>query len=184
MTAEMAWSRRAAVVTVSDSSAAGERADASGPLLGGLLEAAGWEVSERRVVPDDAAAIAGALADLAGRGIPLVLTTGGTGLSPRDVTPDATRAVADREVAGIAEAIRAAGLGETPHAMLSRATAAVRGGTLIVNLPGSPRGAESGFRTLAPVLEHAARLVAGRAVSAVEHRSADRDRGEAGRSPR
>ena len=161
MTAEMAWQRRAAVLTVSDRSAAGEREDASGPLLAGLLEQKGWVVSERRVVPDDAAAVAAALIDLAGTGVPLILTTGGTGVAPRDVTPDATRSVADREVPGIAEALRAAGLGETPHAMLSRAMAVVRGRTLIVNLPGSPRGAESGFRTLAPVLDHAVALLAG-----------------------
>jgi molybdenum cofactor synthesis domain-containing protein len=173
MTAEMAWPRRAAVLTVSDRSAAGARGDASGPLLAELLEAAGWQVAERRVVPDEAAAIAGALADLADRKIGLVLTTGGTGLSPRDVTPDATRAAADREVPGIAEALRAAGLADTPHAMLSRATAAVLGGTLIVNLPGSPRGAESGFRVLAPVLEHAVRLVAGAPLSEADHRRAD-----------
>ena len=172
MTAEMA-SRTAAVLTVSDRSAAGLRDDTSGPLLADLLEASGWQVAERRVVPDDSAAIEGALTALADLRIALVLTTGGTGLSPRDVTPDATRAVADREIAGIAEAIRAAGLGETPHAMLSRATAAVRGRTLIVNLPGSPRGAESGFRILAPVLEHAVRLVAGADVAEAEHRRAD-----------
>ena len=169
MTAEMAWPRRAAVLTVSDRSAAGEREDASGPRLAGLLEDRGWVVSERRVVPDDTTAIAAALADLAGSGVALILTTGGTGLAPRDVTPDATRSVADREVPGIAEALRAAGLGETPHAMLSRATAAVRGRTLIVNLPGSPRGAESGFRTLAPVLDHAVALLAGDAAESSPH---------------
>ena len=172
MTAEMA-SRTAAVLTVSDRSAAGLRDDATGPLLADLLEASGWQVAERRVVPDDSAAIEGALTDLADLRIALVLTTGGTGLSASDVTPDATRAVADREIAGIAEAIRAAGLGETPHAMLSRATAAIRGRTLIVNLPGSPRGAESGFRVLAPVLDHAVRLVAGADVAEAEHRRAD-----------
>lgn len=172
MTAEMA-SRTAAVLTVSDRSAAGLRDDASGPLLADLLQASGWQVVARRVVPDDSAAIEGALTDLADLAIALVLTTGGTGLSPRDVTPDATRAVGDREIAGIAEAIRAAGLDETPHAMLSRATAAIRGRTLIVNLPGSPRGAESGFRILAPVLEHAVRLVAGADVAETEHRRAD-----------
>lgn len=172
MPAEMA-SRTAAVLTVSDRSAARLRDDASGPVLADLLEASGWEVAERRVVPDDSVEIEGALTDFADLGIALVLTTGGTGLSPRDVTPDATRAVADREISGIAEAIRAAGLGETPHAMLSRATAAVRGRTLIVNLPGSPRGAESGFRILAPVLEHAVRLVAGADVAEAEHRRAD-----------
>lgn len=173
MTAEMAWTPRAAVVTVSDRAAAGEREDTSGPLLAALLAEAGWQLAGQRLVPDEAAAIRTALAALADEGIPLVLTTGGTGLSPRDVTPDATRAVADREIAGIAEAVRAAGLGETPHAMLSRATAAVLGRTLIVNLPGSPRGAESGFRTLAPVLEHAARLVAGIPLADADHRAAD-----------
>jgi molybdenum cofactor synthesis domain-containing protein len=160
-------------VTVSDRSAAGERSDASGPLLVGLLEAAGWEVAERRVVADERPAIETALAELAAGTVSLVLTTGGTGLSARDVTPDATRAAADREVPGIAEALRAAGLADTPHAMLSRATAAVLGGTLIVNLPGSPRGAESGFRVLAPVLEHAVRLVAGAPLSEADHRRAD-----------
>lgn len=162
MTAEMAW-RRAAVLTVSDRSAAGEREDTGGPLVARLLEEAGWEVSERRVVPDDEEAIAAALTELAGGGVSLILTTGGTGLAPRDVTPDATRSVAEREVPGIAEALRAAGLTETPHAMLSRAVAAVRGRTLIVNLPGSPRGAESGVRALAPVLDHAVALIAGEA---------------------
>ncbi|HET6361150.1 MAG TPA: MogA/MoaB family molybdenum cofactor biosynthesis protein [Gemmatimonadota bacterium] len=173
MTAEMAWQRRAAVVTVSDRSAAGEREDESGPRLTGLLEELGWEVSERRIVPDEVAAIAAVLADLVGRGIRLILTTGGTGLSPRDVTPDATRSVADREVPGIAEALRAAGLGETPHAMLSRAIAAVRGRTLIVNLPGSPRGAESGLRTLAPVLDHAIALIAGEEYADAAHAAAE-----------
>jgi len=173
MTAEMAWSRRAAVLTVSDRAAAAEREDASGPRLEALLAAAGWQVVERRLVPDEDEAIRAALTELAAAGVPLVLTTGGTGLSPRDVTPDATRAVADREIAGIAEAVRAAGLGETPHAMLSRATAAVLGRTLIVNLPGSPRGAESGFRTLAPVLEHAVRLVAEAPLADADHRAAD-----------
>lgn len=182
MTAGMAW-KRAAVVTVSDRSAAGERADASGPLLASLLEGAGWEVSERRVVPDEEAAIAGVLSELAAAGVLLVLTTGGTGLSPRDRTPDATRAAADREVPGIAEALRAAGRAETPHAMLSRATAAILGSTLIVNLPGSPRGAESGFRALEPVLEHAVRLAAGAPAAEAEHRSADVATGPSGDPP-
>jgi molybdenum cofactor synthesis domain-containing protein len=170
MTAEMAW-RRAAVLTVSDRSAAGEREDASGPLLAGLLEEEGWEVSDRRVVPDDVPAIVAALTELAATGVALLLTTGGTGLAARDVTPDATRAVADREIPGIAEALRAAGLADTPHAMLSRAVAAVHGRTLIVNLPGSPRGAASGFRTVAPVLGHAVALIAGEAAG--ERHAAD-----------
>ena len=172
----MAWTRRAAVLTVSDRAAAGERADAGGPLLVRLLESAGWEVPERRVVPDERPAIERALTELAVESIALVLTTGGTGLAARDVTPDATRAVADREVPGIAEALRAAGLAETPHAMLSRAVAAIRGRTLIVNLPGSPRGVESAFGVLAPVLEHAVRLAAGGPVPDAEHRAADAER--------
>jgi molybdopterin adenylyltransferase len=180
MTAEMAYPLRAAVLTASDRVAAGERDDAGGDRLAALLAETGWEVAARRLVPDEAPAISSALVELADAGIPLVLTTGGTGLTPRDVTPDATRAVADREVPGIAEALRAAGLGETPHAMLSRATAAVRGRTLIVNLPGSPRGAESGLRTLAPVLEHAVRLVAGGPVADADHRAADRVSAEDG----
>ncbi len=138
-------------------------------------------VSERRVVPDDVGAIAAALTDLAGGDIPLILTTGGTGLSPRDVTPDATRSVADREVPGIAEALRAAGFAETPHAMLSRAIAAVRRRTLIVNLPGSPRGAESGFGSLAPILEHAVALIAGGAGAETEH-AAGTESGHRGQS--
>ena len=169
----MAWTRRAAVLTVSDRAAAGEREDRSGPLVARLLEEAGWEVPERRVVPDEREAIERALAELSTAGLALILTTGGTGVAPRDVTPDATRAAAGREVPGIAEAIRAAGLDETPHAMLSRATAAIRGRTLIVNLPGSPRGAESGFRVVLPVLEHASRLLAGEPVADAQHRAAD-----------
>jgi molybdenum cofactor synthesis domain-containing protein len=174
MTAEMAHSRRrAAILTVSDRVASGEREDASGPALAGRLEAAGWEVADRATVPDDVGRIAASLARWADEGIALVLTTGGTGLAPRDVTPDATRQVAEREVPGIAEALRAASLAETPHAMLSRATAGVRGSTLIVNLPGSPRAIDTTFAVLAPVLDHAVRLLRGEVVAATEHRALD-----------
>lgn len=166
--------RRAAVLTVSDRVAAGDAEDASGPALAELLSAAGWTVAGRAVVPDEVQPIAAALERWAAEGLPLVLTTGGTGIAPRDVTPDATRHVVEREVPGIAEALRAASLAETPHAMLSRATAGVRGATLIVNLPGSPRAVAATFAALAPVLDHALRLAAGAPVARAEHRSRDR----------
>lgn len=166
--------RRAAVLTVSDRVAAGEQPDASGPALAARLEAAGWSVVDRLAVPDEVDAIASALVRWADLRLPLVLTTGGTGIAPRDVTPDATRLVAERDVPGIAEALRAASLASTPHAMLSRATAAIRGATLIVNLPGSPRAVGDTFDVLAPVLDHAVRLLAGAPVAALEHRALDR----------
>jgi molybdopterin adenylyltransferase len=165
--------RRAAILTVSDRVARGEQEDRSGPALAARLEAAGWDVAARAVVPDEVGRIAAALADWAGEGLPLVVTTGGSGIAPRDVTPDATRQVSEREVPGIAEALRAASLAETPHAMLSRATAGVRGSTLIVNLPGSPRAIDTTFAVLAPVLDHAVRLLTGEAVAAAEHQALD-----------
>lgn len=176
MTAEMAHpNRRAAVVTVSDRVAAGVADDESGPRLAGLLADAGWAVASQEVTSDDADAIARVLRRLADdRGIALVLTTGGTGLAARDVTPDATRRIADREVPGIAEALRASSIQRTPHAMLSRATAAIRGRTLFVNLPGSPRAVAETFAVLAPVLDHAVSLVAGTTPTPDEHRAADR----------
>src|SRR5262245_43713897 len=134
---------RAAVLTVSDGVAAGEREDRSGDVLAELLEGEGYEV-ERRVVPDDADAIADALAELAEEAS-LVLSTGGTGLGPRDVTPEATREVVEREAPGIAEALRADSIARTPHGLLSRGVAGVRRRSLIVNLPGSPGGCRDGF---------------------------------------
>lgn len=162
-------------MTVSDRVAAGTDLDQSGPLLAAALAEAGWSVGPVAVVSDEATAIAAALRRLADeQRVALILTTGGTGIAPRDVTPEATRAVADREVPGIAEALRAASLAETPHAMLSRATAAVRGATLIVNLPGSPRAVRASFAVLAPVLGHAVELAAGAPSGEAAHRSADR----------
>ncbi len=169
----MASPRHAAVLTVSDRVTAGRAEDESGPRLVTGLRGLGWETICVETVADDRPSIEAALIRLIDGGASLVLTTGGTGLSPRDVTPDATRAVGDREVPGIAEALRADGRNRTAHAMLSRAVAVVRGTTLVVNLPGSPRAASEGLALLAPVLDHALDLVAGGVPGARAHRSAD-----------
>jgi molybdopterin adenylyltransferase len=150
---------KAAVLTVSDGVHAGVREDRSGDTLEELLREDGFEVV-RRVVPDDIAAIALAVEQLGDEAL-LVLTTGGTGFGPRDVTPEATRPLIEREAPGIAEAIRADALARTPHALLSRGVAGLRGATLIVNLPGSPGGCRDGFAVLRPALRHALELAGG-----------------------
>ena len=149
---------RAAVLTVSDSVVAGTRDDRSGDALEELLAADGYEVV-RRAVPDERNAIEDAIVALA-QEARLVLTTGGTGVAPRDVTPEATASVLDRAAPGIAEAIRADSIAKTPHGMLSRGVAGVRGRALVVNLPGSTGGCRDGYAVLRPALEHALRLLA------------------------
>ena len=145
---------RAAVLTVSDRVAAGDRDDAGGSALCELLEGAGATLVSRAVVPDEREPIAAALRAMVADA-DLVLTTGGTGLGPRDVTPEATRSVLDREAPGIAEALRQASLAITPFAMLSRATAGLAGRVLVVNLPGNPKAVREEWAVLAPVLPHA-----------------------------
>jgi molybdenum cofactor synthesis domain-containing protein len=148
------------VVTVSDGVHAGVREDVSGDTLEELLREEGFDVV-RRVVPDEATAIADAIRGLADDEALLILTTGGTGFAPRDVTPEATRTLLDREAPGIAEAIRADAVARTPHALLSRGIAGLRGRTLVVNLPGSPGGCRDGFAVIQPALRHGLELAAG-----------------------
>jgi molybdenum cofactor synthesis domain-containing protein len=153
---------RVGILTVSDRSARGERSDASGPALAEAVsrQLSGATVAQTALVADDVAAISAILVGWADEGgLDLVLTTGGTGFAPRDVTPEATNAVIDREAPGLAEAMRAASLRITPHAMLSRAMAGMRGHTLIVNLPGSPKAALENLATILPVLPHAIELL-------------------------
>lgn len=148
-----------AIVTVSDRSAAGERADAAGPALRDLLEGEGYEVASASVVPDDRPRIEAAITEAAASDVALCVTTGGTGLGPRDVTPEATAAVCDRLVPGIGEAMRAASAQITPYAWLSRATAGTLGRTLVVNVPGSPRAAVENLSAVLKPVAHGIRTL-------------------------
>jgi molybdopterin adenylyltransferase len=151
---------RFGILTVSDRAARGERADRSGPALANLIQEKGWSVVKEAVLPDVEADIRTELLSWADGGeLDVILTTGGTGFSPRDVTPEATRAVIERDVPGMAEAMRAASLKITPHAMLSRIVTGIRRRTLIINLPGSPKGAVENFQVVVPVLPHAVQLL-------------------------
>jgi molybdopterin adenylyltransferase len=163
----------AAVVTVSDGVARGVRDDASGRAVASLLESSGFQVAVREVVPDEVDQIAALLRRLRDRGIPLVVSTGGTGLGPRDVTPEATRTVIDRDAPGLAEEMRAAGRGSTPFAALSRGVAGMAGATLIVNVPGSERGAVESLTAILPALPHALDLLAGNTAHAGPHASGE-----------
>ncbi|MHB8780200.1 MAG: MogA/MoaB family molybdenum cofactor biosynthesis protein [Candidatus Geothermincolia bacterium] len=145
---------KAAIVTVSDKGSRGERVDTAGPAIKEMLQSEGWHVEQERIVPDEREDIEEALRSLAAAGVDVILTTGGTGLSPRDVTPEATMAVIDREVPGFAEAMRAASLRLTPHAMLSRGVSGILGCTLIVNLPGSPRAVRENLEVILAALPH------------------------------
>lgn len=157
----MAIALRAGLITVSTKGHRGERADESGPAMRALLEENGIGVVAQELVPDDVERVATAIVEAARAGANVVLTSGGTGLSPNDVTPEATRRVIDREVPGIAEALRARSLEKTAHGMLSRGVAGALGGALVVNLPGSPKAVRESLEVLLPVLPHAVELLAG-----------------------
>jgi molybdopterin adenylyltransferase len=152
---------QACVITVSDGVSARTRDDESGRALVSILKKADFQVSEPVVVPDEQQRIADAIVAAADNGADVVVTTGGTGLGPRDVTPQATSAVIDFEVPGIGEAMRRAGAASTPMAALSRSMAGVRGQTLIINVPGNPRGAAESLEAVMPTLAHAIRLLHG-----------------------
>lgn len=150
----LAAGTRAAVITASNRSARGEREDTSGHLLARLLRDQGFQVDDPVVVPDDVPAIQAALRGALDSGADVVVTTGGTGVTPTDVTPEATRPLLDREIPGIAEAIRSASRDKVPTAVLSRGLAGNIGRTLVVNLPGSPGGVRDGAAVLGPIVGH------------------------------
>jgi len=167
-------SLRVAVLTVSDRSSRGERPDTSGPRLGELLRSKGWEVSRQEILADDLRALREKLAQWADEVVAdVILTTGGTGFSPRDVTPEATLAVIEREAPGLPEAMRAASVAKSPHAMLSRARAGIRGRVLIINLPGSPQAATENLEVVLPALEHAVHLLRDDPGSEAGHRKGE-----------
>jgi molybdopterin adenylyltransferase len=151
-----------AIITISDSVAGGKRQDASGPALVARCKDLRWPISSSQVVADDAAQIRAVLVRLADQdGVDVILTTGGTGIGPRDITPEATTAIADRLIPGMAEEMRRKGLAHTPRAILSRGVTAIRKSTLILNLPGSPKGALESLDAVAVLLPHAIEIIHG-----------------------
>ena len=153
----------AAVITISDSAHSGLRADTSGPAVAARLKEAGYEVPITRIVPDEQSEIAATLRQLADtRAASVILTTGGTGITPRDITPEATRDAIDREIPGLAELMRLTGREFTPFAVLSRAIAGTRNGVLIINLPGSPKGAVQSLDAILELVPHVLDLINGR----------------------
>ena len=156
--------KRAAIITVSDSGYRGEREDKSGPVIREILEKEGYQITFTELLPDDRAMIAGKLQEIADSGsTDLILTTGGTGFSQRDVTPEATEEVIQRRVPGIPEAMRAYSMTITKRAMLSRATAGIRGTTLIINLPGSPKAVRESLEYIIGALDHGLEILSGEA---------------------
>lgn len=163
---------RVGILTISDRAYGGDYPDQSGPLIGSIIEhRTDWHVVERAIVADEVDDIVDTLLRWCHAGLNLILTSGGTGFGPRDVTPEATLRVIDREAPGIAEGLRAESLKITRHAMLSRARAGMRGHTLIINLPGSPKAVKEGLDVLLPVLPHALDLLTGHAGSEKNHRA-------------
>ena len=154
---------RVAILTVSDRGYTGLRADASGPMLAGMLRQAGYEVVIQEILPDERAMLTGRMRAICdGHLADLLVTTGGTGFAPRDITPEATLEIAERQAPGIAEAMRMGSLTKTPRAMLSRGVSVLRGRTLVLNLPGSPKGARENLETVLPTLEHGLAILTGR----------------------
>ena len=151
---------RIGILTVSDRSSRGERPDLSGPAIQEVILENGWEINQVDIVPDEMSVLTNILSSWSDSGeLDVIITTGGTGFSPRDITPEATKQVVERETPGLVEAMRAASLSVTPHAMMSRAAAGIRRRTLIVNLPGSPKGAVENLMVILPVFEHAVSLL-------------------------
>ena len=161
---------RFGILTLSDRSARGKREDLSGPALASLIQSENCSVTKSLILPDDESTIRDTLTQWADSSeIDIIVTTGSTGFAPRDVAPEATRAVIQKEAPGLAEAMRAESLKKTKHAMLSRAFAGIRGKTLIINLPGSPKGAVENLQTIFPVLPHAVQLLKDDPESEVGH---------------